>query len=335
MDLSTTYMGLKLSNPLVVSASPLSQDISAIRQMEDVGAAAVVLWSLFEEQIEHDEDEADFYLQYGAERFSESLTYHPAPVEFQFPPEQYLSHIARAKAAVDMPIIASLNGVSVGGWISYARKMEEAGADALELNAYFIPADPRLTSARVEEVYLTILQAVKSTVSIPVAMKLSPFFSSTANMTARLIQAGADGLVLFNRFYQPDLDLEEMDVKPSLNLSRASDMRLPLRWIAILYGNVNASLAATGGIYTAQDVAKMIMAGADVTMMCSALLENGLGHVSVVRAGLVEFMQQKQYESLSQMKGVLSQRNCSDPSAFERANYMKALQSFGPTATLE
>ena len=335
MDLSTTYMGLKLSNPLVVSASPLSEDIGRIRQMEDCGAAAVVLWSLFEEQIEHEARELDYYLQYGTERFAESLTYFPKPAEFKLGPEAYLDHVAEAKKAVDIPIIASLNGISTGGWISYARKIEQAGADALELNVYYIPTDPKLAGEQVEDVYVSILKTVKASVTIPVAMKLSPYFSSMAGMARRLDEAGADALVLFNRFYQPDIDIENLRVAPRLVLSSSDETRLPLRWIAILFGKVKASLAATSGIHTAEDAAKLIMAGADATMMCSALLKNGVEHLAKVRAELVGIMQSKEYESVSQMKGVLSQQRCAEPAAFERANYMKTLQSFGPLPTLE
>ncbi len=335
MDLSTTYMGLELTGPLVPSASPLSKSIDKIRQMEDAGASAVVLWSLFEEQIEHEARELDHYLRYGADRWAESLSYFPQVQEYHLGPEEYLDHIAKATEAVDIPIIASLNGISDAGWTSYARRIEEAGAAGLELNVYYIPALPQVSSEQVESVYLDVLQTVKASVSIPVAMKLSPFFSSPGNMMLRLDAAGADALVLFNRFYQPDLDIEELTVKPSLALSTEFEMRLPLRWIAIMYGQVASSLAATTGIYTAADAVKMIMAGADVTMMCSALLRHGVEHLSKVRDGLAEFMKRKGYESLSQMKGVLSQAKCAEPAAFERANYMKALNVYGPTATFE
>ncbi len=335
MDLSTTYMGLKLASPLVVAAGPLSRSIETIKKMADCGASAVVLWSLFEEQIEHEARQLEHYLQYGTERFAESLTYFPQAHEFHFAPEQYLEHIAKAKQAVGIPIIASLNGISDSGWIDYAGKMAQAGADALELNVYYIPALPQLTGQQVEEVYLDVLRGVKGSVSIPVAMKLSPFFSSVGNMMTRLDAAGADAMVLFNRFYQPDLDLENLSVEPKLELSTPGENRLPLRWIAIMYGKLKSSLAASTGIHTAADVAKMILAGADVTMLCSALLQRGPEHLTTVRDGLVEFMQQKGYESVAQMKGVLSQAKCAEPAAFERANYMKTLQSFGPTATFE
>jgi dihydroorotate dehydrogenase (fumarate) len=335
MDLSTTYMRMKLANPLVVSASPMSMDLDSLRKMEDSGAAAVVLGSLFEEQVSHEAGELEFYLQYGADRWAESLTYFPRQQDYKLGPEEYLDHIAAAKKALGIPLIASLNGLSGGGWISYAKKIQQAGADAIELNVYFIPTDPNVSGPRVEEAHLAALQAVRSSVSIPVAMKLSPFFSSIASMAGRLASAGADALVLFNRFYQPDIDIENLQARPALVLSTSAEMRLPLRWIAILHGRVRASLAATTGIHTAADVAKMILAGADATMMCSALLEKGIDHLATVRAGLVEIMEAKEYESIEQMKGVLSLRNCPEPAAFERANYMKTLQSFGWTPTRE
>ena len=335
MDLSTTYMGLKLASPLVCSPSPLCKDIDNIRRMEDAGAAAVVLHSLFEEQIEHDAAELEHYLQYGADRFPESLTYFPQPHDYPLGPEEYLRHIARAKKAVKIPVLASLNGVSARGWIRYAHMAEEAGADGIELNVYYIPTNPQYTGDKVEEVYLTVLEAVKGSAKIPVSMKLSPYFSSMANVATRLDQAGANALVLFNRFYQPDIDVDELEVVPNLVLSDSDDSRLPLRWIAILHGKVKASLAATSGIHTARDVAKMIMAGADVTMMTSALLKNGIGHLTTVRKGLEKLMQAKGYDSVSQMKGILSQKSCAEPAAFERANYMKTLSSYGWTATLE
>ncbi len=335
MDLSTTYMGLKLTNPLIVSASPLSMDVETVRTLEDCGAAAVVLASLFEEQIEHEAAELEFYLQYGADRWAESLTYFPRKSDYKLGPEEYLEYIAALKKAVKIPIIASLNGISTGGWVSYARKVQDAGADGIELNVYFIPTDPRVGSARVEQVYLDVLGAVKSAVRLPVAMKLSPYFSATASMAARLDAAGVDALVLFNRFYQPDIDIDALTVLPRLELSTPFEGRLPLRWIAILYGKLKASLAATTGIHTAQDVVNMVMVGADATMMCSALLRHGAEYLGKVRAGVVEIMQAKGYETLAEMKGILSQKSCPEPAAFERANYMKTLQSFGWTPTRE
>ncbi len=335
MDLKTNYMGLTLKSPLVPSASPLSQDLGNIRQMEDSGAGAVVLWSLFEEQIVHDAEELTHYLHFGADRWAESLSYFPTAHEFHLGPDAYLDHIARAKAMVDIPIIASLNGVTDKGWVAYAQHIQQAGADALELNIYCMPTDPYLSASDVEDAYISVLKAVKTHVSIPVAVKLSPYFSATANMMHKLDQAGADALVLFNRFYQPDIDVNDFEIVPNLMLSTQFESRLPMRWTAILYGKVAASLAVTSGIHTAKDVVKMILAGADVTMMCSALLRNGISHRGEVESGLVRYMEAKEYDSVGQMKGVMSQAHCPEPAAFERANYMKALNAFGPTATFE
>ena len=335
MNLSTEYMGLTLQSPLVPSASPLSREIDAIKLMEDAHAGAVVLFSLFEEQITQEADELEYYLQYGANRFAESLSYFPDEGEYLLGPVEYLNHIQAAKQAVDIPIIASLNGVSDGGWTSYAKQIEQAGADALELNIYFVPALGDVSGEQIEQAYVSALQAVRSAVSIPVAMKLSPFFSSPANIIRTLDSTGANAFVLFNRFYQPDIDIDTLDVKPSLSLSTAFEMRLGLRWIALLRGRITASLAATTGIYTALDVAKMILAGADVTMMCSALLKHGIGHLAGVREDLIHLMESKGYQSISEMKGVLSQAHCPEPSVFERANYLKTLTSYGLTATFE
>ena len=333
--LKTSYMGIELDNPIIIGASDIVKDLDSLKKAEELGAGAIIYKSLFEEQIQLDARELDFYMLYGTERFAESLTYFPQPAEYHLAPEQYLAHVARAKAAVKIPIIASLNGISPGGWVQYARKMEDAGADALELNVYFIPTDPRLTSERVESVYLAVLAAVKACVSIPVAMKLSPYFSSTANFVTRLDQAGADALVLFNRFYQPDINLDDLEVQPNLVLSSPSENPLPMRWMAILHGKLRASLAAGTGIQTAEDVVKMIMAGADATMLCSCLLRNGIDHLATLHQGVSDIMQAKEYDSISQMKGVLSQRKCPEPAAFERANYMKTIGTFGPTMTLE
>ena len=335
MDLTTTYMGMRLSSPVVASSSPLSKSPDGIQRLADAGAAAVVLGSVFEEQFEHDADELEHYLQYGADRFAESLTYFPRPAQYHLGPEDYLAHIEEAKKAVDIPIIASLNGVSAKGWLSFARQAQQAGADAVELNVYYIPTQPRLSAADVEDVYLSVLRGVKEAVTVPVALKLSPYFSSMANFAARADKAGADALVLFNRFYQPDIDLDEMEVRSNLLLSTAHEMRLPMRWIAILHGKVKASLAATTGIHTGADAAKMVLAGADVTMLCSALLEKGIGHLKTVREDLARVLESKGYGSVAEARGVLSQKNCPEPSAFERANYMKALNTFGPTATRE
>ena len=328
MDLTTTYLGLKLKNPLVPSAGPLSHTVDSMKRLEDFGAAAIVVYSLFEEQIEHESAELNHYLAQGTESFAEALTYFPEAEDYNLGPEEYVEHIRKAKQALKIPVIGSINGVSTGGWTKYAKKIEEAGADAIELNVYHVAADPAQAGAAVEERYLEILRAVKSTVKIPVAMKLSPFFSSMANMAQRLDRAGADGLVLFNRFYQPDIDLETLEVTPNVILSTPHAMRLPLRWVAILHGRIKASLAATSGIHTAQDVLKMLMAGADVTMMCSALLKHGPGKIKEVLAEMAKWMEEHEYESVAQMKGSMSQKSAADPSSFERANYMKALNSY-------
>jgi len=325
MDLSTTYLGLKLRTPLVPSASPLSEEVDSIRQMEDCGASAVVLYSLFEEQLRQDRAELHHHLENGTFCFAEALTYFPEPEQFHLGPDGYLKHIAKAKQAVRIPIIASLNGSSTGGWTDYARAIEQAGADALELNIYNIPTDLDLTAEQVEQSYLDILAAVKTQLTIPVAVKLSPFFTNFANMAKRLAEAGANGLVLFNRFYQPDIDLESLEVKPNILLSTPMAMRVPLRWIALLYGRLQANLAATSGIHRASDVLKMLMAGADVTMLCSALIRHGIRQIGVVERDLVAWMEEHEYESVTQLKGSLSQKNCPDPRSFERAQYMRAI----------
>lgn len=328
MDLSTQYLGLKLKNPLVPSASPLSYTLDGMKRLEDAGASAVVMYSLFEEQIAHEAAELNHYLSYGTESFAEALTYFPETHEYNLGPEEYIDLVHKAKTALGIPVIGSLNGISPGGWIGFAKKIEQAGADAIELNVYYIPTDPKLTSQDVEDRYLEVLHAVKRAVKIPVAMKLSPFFSSLSGMARRLELAGADGLVLFNRFYQPDIDLEALEVKPNVILSTPQALRLPLRWIAILSGRVRMSLGATSGIHQATDVIKMLMAGADATMLCSALLKNGPGHIGTILTEMRQWMLEHEYVSVQQMKGSMSQRAVADPAAFERANYMRALQSF-------
>jgi dihydroorotate dehydrogenase (fumarate) len=330
MDLTTTYLGMKLRTPLVPSASPLSEEIDNIKRMEDAGASAVVLSSLFEEQILLDRYELHHHLTHGTESFAEALTYIPEPDDIRLGAEDYLERIRKAKEAVAIPIIASLNGVSIGGWTDYASLIQEAGADALELNIYYIPANPTLTGAEVEQTYLNILAMVKSLVTIPVAVKLSPFFSNLSNMARRLDEAGADSLVLFNRFYQPDIDLDNLMVRPNVILSTPQALRLPLRWIAILYGRIRADLAATSGIHTAQDVIKMLMAGANATMLCSVLLRHGISHIRLIEQGLRQWMEEREYESVGQMRGSMSQLHCSNPGEFERAQYVRALQSFKP-----
>jgi len=331
MDISTTYMGMNLRSPLVASASPLSESVDNIRRMEDAGVGAVVLFSLFEEQIRHEREMLHHYMTEGTDSFAEALTHFPEPETYHAGSDQYLELIRKAKAAVKIPIIASLNGVSIGGWIRFARKMQAAGADALELNIYYIPTDMTLSGYQVEQTYIEILQAVKKTVDIPVAVKLSPYFSNMANMALQLENAGANALVLFNRFYQPDIDVETLDVRPNVILSTPQAMRLPLTWIAILYKRILIDMAATSGIHSGKDAIKMILAGANVTMMASALLKNGIDHVRVVEQQLRGWMEQHEYESVKQMRGSVSQMHAEDPSAFERAQYMRALTTYRPT----
>lgn len=325
-DLSTTYLGLKLRSPLVVSASPLSRDLDGIRRLEQAGASAVVLYSLFEEQLRQEEVDLNYHLTAGTESFAESLTYFPQASEFHTGPEGYLKHIRKAKAAVKIPVIASLNGSTLGGWTKFAAEIERAGADAIECNVYYIPTDPTVSAAHIEQTYLDILQAVKATVTIPVAIKLSPFFSNLSNMAHRLDEAGADALVLFNRFYQPDIDLEELEIRPNVLLSTPQALRLPLTWIGILHGRVKASLAATGGVHAAEDAVKLLMVGANVTMMCSSLIRHGIDHLRHVERELRDWMEAHEYESVAQMQGSMSQIKCSDPGAFERAQYMRAVK---------
>lgn len=328
MDLTTSYLGLSLKNPLIPSASPLSETVDSIRQLEDAGAAAVVMHSLFEEQLTRESHRLDHYLDYGTESFAEALTYFPDATAYHVGPEQYLEKIRKAKEAVNIPIIGSLNGISTGGWIGYAKEIEAAGADALELNIYYIPTDPHLTGAEVEGRYLEIVKAVGRSISIPLAVKLSPYFSAMANMANRFAEAGADALVLFNRFYQPDFDLETLEVAPHLILSNAYEMRLPLRWVAILYGRVAVDFAITSGVQTHEDVIKGLMAGANTMMMASELLRRGIGRLAIVLRDLQRWMEEHEYESVSQMQGSMSQKHVTEPTSFERANYMKVLQSW-------
>ncbi len=328
IDLTTKYLGLKLKNPLVVSASPLSEDIGNIRRMEDSGAAAIVLPSLFEEQIQVESRALDKFLQQGTESFAESLTYFPDMTGYNLGPGGYLEHLRRAKHAVTVPIIASLNGSSTGGWIEYAKKMQEAGADALELNIYLISTDPETSGEEIEQVYVDLVSQVKASLRIPVAVKIGAYFSSLPHTARRLATAGADALVLFNRFYQPDFDVENLEVVPHLILSTPHELLLRLNWVAVLYGKIQADLAVTGGIHTGLDVLKSMMAGARVAMLTSALLKNGIGHLATVRAELLEWMEEHEYESIQQMQGSMSQRAVPDPSAFQRANYVKVLSSY-------
>ncbi|MGD8306386.1 MAG: dihydroorotate dehydrogenase-like protein [Ignavibacteria bacterium] len=328
MDITTNYLGLKLNSPIVPSAGPLSADIGNLKQMEDAGAGAIVLYSLFEEQLEHEELELDYHTSVPAESYAEATSYLPDHFEYKRGPDEYLEHIRNAKKAVGIPVIASLNGKSIGGWISHAKLMEEAGADALELNIYSIAADVNKRSDEIEKNYTHIVKRVKKEVKIPVSVKMHPFFSSTAFMAKELSEAGANGLVLFNRFYQPDINLETLEIEPDVILSTPMEMRLPLRWIAILYDRINADLASTTGVYTADDVIKMIMAGANVTQMLSCLIKYGIGHIADIITNLKSWMEEKEYESLEQMRGSMSYKNVADPSRLERANYMKVLHSF-------
>lgn len=328
VDLTTTYLYLKLKNPLVASSSPLCEDLDNIREMEDAGAAAVVLHSLFEEQINLESHELDRFLGAGTESFSESLTYLPELNWYNRGPDGYVDHLFRVKRAVEIPVIASLNGSSPGGWTKYAQKMEQAGANGLELNIYFLPTDPDLSSAEIEQQYCDLVREVTRAVNIPVAVKLSPYFTATAHMARRLVQSGASGLVLFNRFYQPDFDLQNLEVVPNLVLSNSSELLLRLHWVAILYEKTLADIAVTGGVHTAEDVLKAMMAGANVAMMTSALLKNGVGYLDRVLGDLTEWMQEHEYESIRQMRGSMSMRSVGNPAAFERANYMNMLSSY-------
>ncbi|MFH1278196.1 MAG: dihydroorotate dehydrogenase-like protein [Candidatus Eisenbacteria bacterium] len=328
MDLKTRYLGLELKSPIMVGASPLAEETDNIKRMEDAGAAAVVFHSLFEEQIRQESLDLHYHTTAGTESFAEALSYFPEPEEYRLAPDVYLDRIREAKAAVGIPVIGSLNGTSVGGWTGYAKKIEEAGADALELNVYFIPTDPTVSGDQVEATYIDILKAVKGAVKIPVAMKLGPFFSNMAHTARRLDEAGADGLVLFNRFYQPDIDLERLEVVSSVLLSTPQAMRLPLRWIAILRGQVKADLAATGGIHTPDDVIKMLMVGSNATMVVSALLKRGIGYLGDLEKGVRAWMEENEYDSVEQMRGSMSQKSVADPAAFERAQYMKALTTY-------
>ena len=330
MNLTTNYLGMLLKNPIVASSSPLSHSVDSIRRLEDAGAAAAVMYSLFEEQIGFDSYYIDHHLTQGTDSYAESISYFPDMQSYNVGPDEYLNLIRRAKEAVRIPVIGSLNGASVGGWTDYATLIEEAGADALELNVYYLPANTAIKGSDVEALYLDILSAVRQVITIPVAVKLSPFFSSIANMASCLSEQGADGLVLFNRFYQPDFDLENLEVATRLVLSNSNELRLPLRWVAILYGRVNADLAITSGVHTSQDVIKGLMAGAKVTMMASELLQNGIRRIGQVLNELVTWLTEHEYESVTQMIGAMSQKHCAEPAAFERANYMKMLQSYRP-----
>lgn len=328
VDLSTKYLGLELANPLVIAASPLSDKLDSLKRLEEAGAAAVVMHSLFEEQIEHDEEELAKAQEFGTESFAEALTFFPDQADYRTEPENYLEHIEKAKKAVAIPLIGSINGASPGGWVRYAKLIEEAGADALELNVYSIVANMEETGQEVEQRYVDLVAAVKESITIPLAVKVGPHFSSPGNMAKRLVEAGAGGLVLFNRFMQPDIDLDRLEVRPRLELSNPFELLVSLRWIAILRDRVSASLALTGGIHSADGLTKSLLAGADVGMVASVIYRGGVGQVTSILDGLRQWMDREGYESVEKLKGILSQAKCPDPTAFERGNYMKALTSF-------
>jgi dihydroorotate dehydrogenase (fumarate) len=328
VDLSTTYLGLKLKNPLVASASPLSEKVETVKELEGAGISAIVMYSLFEEQIIHESLELDHFLFYGTELSNEIDSFYPQTGKYTLKADAYVEQLNKIKQAVNIPVIGSLNGVSSGGWIKYARKIEDAGADALELNLYFLPTNPAQTATQIEENYITLVHDIRKSINIPLAVKLSPFFTSIPNIARRLAEAGANGLVLFNRFYQPDFDLEALEVVPNLILSTSNELRMPLRWIAILYGQIKADLALTTGIHTAEDVVKTTMAGASVAMIASLLLAEGINRIPIILADLEKWMTIHEYDSIQQMKGSLSQKSVAEPAAFERANYMKVLNSY-------
>lgn len=327
-DLKTKYLGLTLKNPLVVSPSPLCDNIDNIKRMEEYGASAVVLHSLFEEQITLLSHELDSNLTQGSESFAEAITYFPDVGEFRMGPDSYLEHINKTKNSVKIPIIGSLNGISKGGWVEYAKKMEQAGADALELNIYFIPTDPQMTDEYLLNMYIDLIKSIKSEINIPLAVKIGPYFTSLPYTAKKFAEAGANALVLFNRFYQPDFDLDRLEVTPHINLSTPNTLLLRLRWVAILYGRIPVDFAITGGVHTAKDVVKAMMAGAKVAMMTSALLKYGLPHLSTVLKQLTQWMEEHEYDSIEIMQGSMSQKSVAEPSAFERANYMHALTKY-------
>lgn len=327
-DLSTTYLGLKLKNPLVASASPLSKKVDSVKRLEDAGISAVVMYSLFEEQIMHESNALDYFLSRGTESYPEALTYFPEMESYNIGPESYLDLISKLKKSVSIPVIGSLNGISSGGWIEYARKIEQAGADALELNIYYIPTDAGLDSTELENAQVELVTDIKKNLEIPLSVKLSPYYTALPNFAARLVKAGVNGLVLFNRFYQPDIDTETLEVNPGLVLSNSYDLRLPLRWVAILYGSLKADLALTSGVHNEQDVLKAMMAGANVVEIASELIANGASAATKILEGLEAWMNEYEYKSIQQMRGSMSQQAVAEPAAFERANYMKALQTY-------
>ncbi len=328
IDLTTGYLGLKLRTPLVASSSPLCKDIGNILRLEDAGASAIVLHSLFEEQIQVESGELDRFLTETAESYGEAVSYFPEMISYNLGPEPYLNHLRKAKESVDVPVIGSLNGVSTGGWIRYAQMMEQAGADGIELNIYYLPTDLEMTAQKVEEMYFDLVSHVKASVRIPVAVKMGPFFTAFAHLATRIDAAGADGLVIFNRFYQPDFDLEQLEVVPNLVLSDSDELRLRLHWTALLYNRIRPDIAITGGVHTAEDVVKGVMAGARCTMMTSALLRHGIPYIEKLEEDLIDWMEDHEYESIQQMRGSMSSQSVAEPAAFERANYMKVLSSY-------
>ncbi len=327
-DLSTTYLGLHLKNPLVASASPLSKKLDSVKRLEDAGVAAVVMYSLFEEQITHESEALSYFLDRGTESHAEAITYFPDLGHYNIGAEPYVELIQKIKKAVAIPVIGSLNGITPGGWVEYAKKIEEAGADALELNMYRIATDLELASQDLEQIYVDLVSDVRKQIHIPLAVKLSPFFTSLPNLVSRLVKAGANGLVLFNRFYQPDIDIETLEVVPEIHLSTSEELRLPLRWVAILHGRVEADLALTTGVHSGEDMIKAAMAGACVSMLASELIAKGSKRVPTLLGEVTKWMEEFEYDSISQMLGSMSQKAVADPGAFERANYMKALTSF-------
>ena len=331
MDTTTNYMGLELAHPIVPSASPLTGSMETLRTLEAHGAPAVVLPSLFEEQIDHESHQFASLFGVGGGGFAESTEgYFPEMDDYNTGPESYLGLVSVAKNVLSIPVIASLNGTTTGGWTRYAKQIEDAGADALELNVYLIAGDPDVDGREVEAQYLELIASVSESVTIPIAVKTSPYFSSFAHMAGKMVEAGADALVLFNRFYQPDLSLEDMKVDPTLELSRPSDLRLPLRWIAMLYGRIPTQFAATSGVGSGQDVIKLLMAGAQITQTASALLRGGPNFLDSLLSEMTEWLIEHEYESVSQLRGSMSQQNAPDPSEFERHNYLEALTNYIP-----
>ena len=334
MDLSTTYMGLELPHPFMPGASPLVDDLDNVKRLEDAGASAIVMHSLFEEQIAREQLATFIHTDRHGESFAEAISFFPSPERFALGPEEYLEQIMRIKRAVSCPVIASLNGTTLGGWLGHAKAIEQAGADGLELNVYAVHADFEEGAQEIEERTLDMVKAVKKSVRMPVAVKLSPFYTSVAHFAKRLDEAGADALVLFNRFYQPDIDPNELTTTRALHLSNSSELALRLRWLAVLSGRIRAGLAVTGGVHTALDAIKAMMAGAHAVQIVSALLQRGPGYLAVVRERVVDWMEEHEYESLSQMQGSMSLETCPDPSAYERANYMLTLQSWQPAGRM-